>query len=145
MPRYSALCLALFHYSALSFFFTPLELQYYTVDSSFWTLAFLCTSLSVVSLSALFFWNQLTVWSNGLLKTVTLRRVATYRLGTRGVYSVKMRLALKFKNHILFLTSKISCVSSMWPIWLHWEMLLSEESVLLLSVQLNTVWVCKWL
>jgi hypothetical protein len=53
IPRYSALRLALFCYSSLSFF---TEVQYYAVDSSCWTLAFMYSSLS-----ALFFWNRLTI------------------------------------------------------------------------------------
>jgi hypothetical protein len=45
----------------------PTVVQYYVADFSFWTLNFLCNSVSSVSLSALFFWNQLTALSEGCL------------------------------------------------------------------------------
>jgi hypothetical protein len=46
--------------------------QDYVADFSFWTLTFLCNSVSAVSLSALFFWNQLTVLSKGCLYWYTV-------------------------------------------------------------------------
>jgi hypothetical protein len=60
IPRYSVLHLALFRYGALA-----MVVQYYAADFSFSTLTFLCNSVSAVSLSALFFWNQLTALSEG--------------------------------------------------------------------------------
>jgi hypothetical protein len=65
IPRYITLHLALFRNSKL--LSTPEEVQYYAVDSSFWTLTFLCNSVSAVSISALFLWNQLTALSEGYL------------------------------------------------------------------------------
>jgi hypothetical protein len=41
--------------------------QYYVADFSFRMLTFLRNSVSAVSLSALFFWNQLTALSEGCL------------------------------------------------------------------------------
>jgi hypothetical protein len=51
-------------YHAIAILPKSTVVQYYVADFSFWTLAFLCNS--VVSLSALFFWNQLTALKWGM-------------------------------------------------------------------------------